>query len=309
MGPLAHESKKVSVRTGILLLGVHGKLNDVAMILWHTALDLSKAATDLVSSARLVVRLQRAIGEAKRLLASSAAELEKLPLKNSPFYFDQWLHKVEAVHGRLQEVVVCRGRDHMDAARRAVEEASPRWGDSISDVEVNMSAAKIQLVDNPDIKKLPKLVVHLKESMHQMDNLCMELNLPPFKEYEETRERAALAAHAVNFGKNTVMVGAAVSVCVAQNREAMQKVLVHKAVLPKSLVFHIEALLTDSPSADLGGSSASASTATAGASLKRGRSAIFGAASSQRPAEAAGSSGDGGPPKLRKRGTSKDLTT
>lgn len=137
------------------------------------------------------------------------------------------------------------------------------WGQNINESRLDLATARIQLIYNDAVRRLPPLVKDLQGKIAAMGSVCASLNLPSSAQFEGTRERTSLASNALEFGKQTVSITAAPQVALSGDKASMRKVLVHKALLPKRLSAHLESLVSDGESGASGADPASA------ANLKR----------------------------------------
>lgn len=277
LGPFAHQAQKVSAELTDLLLECHSRVNDAIMMLWYTAAILSKPPVVFGFAGKLIANLKQTIASAKEATNKYKTQLDSLPLNETMFFFFfQWLSVAGVIAQRFQDFAITIARDTMDSQRNLVEQSSPAWGHCISDDSMNMQTAKILLSDNRMVQQLPPpLLVRLDHSMKAVDALLASLGPPRGAEYEATRERTSLSEHALKFGRLTVSVAAALTVCASGNQDGLQKVLLHKQVLPRSLLQHIEGLLKTDGATDVDGEIVGKSSG----GMKRGRSSgILGAA-------------------------------
>lgn len=272
LGPFVHEGNPIAAHLVLKFFETHSKVNECIALLWLLGLLLlSQTDFDCLVAAKMTLQLKETLLASQSLVTSCPPEFETLPLNCSMYFYDQWISTVLGICGFFQDFVIERARGQMDVRRKAVEEASPNWGQSVTEKSLNLSTAKIQLVDNAGVKRLPSLAPQLWNSMQEVNAVCLAMKLPDFATYEGTRERASLASHALEFAKRTVSMAAAVTVALSEDPVALRKILQHRSVLPASLVSYIEGILNreEGPTKRADGSGSS-SQASAKAGAKRG---------------------------------------
>lgn len=233
--------------------------------------------------ARLVQHVSSAISAATRSLASVPTQVLEAPLVRTIAFERQWLQ----VAGRYGELLAGAVLD--DAAARVrsqshvVSQMCPRWGENVNDAEVRDAGAKLQMLMDPQVPKLPQEIRRLHEALTEMGIVGRELSLPTsVAEHTSTKEVVRNADLSMDFARRTVQVAAGIKVLFAPKPAIVNidAILKMRSTIPTALVLRLESLRDDlaqpphphsRSSPDAAAISASSATGSA-TGMKRGAS-------------------------------------
>ncbi len=143
----------------------------------------------------------------------------------------------------LTAKVVQRSVDALDKAKSSLEALCPRWAECVNDTEVIDDSARLMLLKNNKINKIPDAVKLVVAKMASLDDVCKAVGILDPMEHKLTKDVRGMAVNADAFGRKTVSVAAAVKVLLTSPLDPKSVDLCLsslKASLPVGLVNRLE---------------------------------------------------------------------
>lgn len=282
------------------LLTAEVKINDcVCMLLVGMMAATDNEDGNPTATAKHIQAFRITVKAAMDFCEPVTEEFGALPLRRSSALMLDWLKCAHCLSERLMDLHMAAYSESMMALSKALEAACPRWGAFCTEAGVADELAKMQLVDNPAISKLPKQTRELSESMNGLKLIASTFGIEQgVHEYPATRDSMRLSLNTFQFAKRTVTVAAAAKILfdASAGLPNIEQVLHFKAALPTGLANRLEekrATMADVP---------------LGKGIKRQKSANFGAAAAAAAGAMPVKPGDASPAKRQARSADDNTT-
>lgn len=174
----------------------------------------------------------------------------ELPLRRSMSMVIHWAQNTKVLADQMMNILLRSACESMMVASSLVDSACPRWGAFVTDKEVVDELARIQMVENPQVATLPKLVRSLAQQMGQVSKVYEIFQLPAPAQHEVSRGAIRISKNSFAFGKRTVNIAAALRLLFQPPhvaRQSIDVVLGFKRVLLAGLLSRLEALKAGGP--------------------------------------------------------------
>lgn len=227
------------------LLDIVSGLNDI-VCLGMTIVRVCGPASgaDVLNQASQVKSLQSAVQDFRPMLQATKAALAHCPLRRSWAMITQWTENLGVLADTAMANIIVAHKDVLLATAQDCDASCPRWGSFMTDSEISMDMARLQLVENKAIFALPAKVRRCAEQMGTLKALGDIANLS-VEAHCLTRDVIRISQSSFEFGRRTMNVAAATRVLFEVPDVAAKSlpiVLRFRASLPAALAAKLDAL-------------------------------------------------------------------
>jgi hypothetical protein len=132
----------------------------------------------------------------------------------------------------------------LEKDRTVFEQLCPRWRDCVNDKEVLDDSARLTLVKNKSISKIPEAIKLVDTRRQELEAVCSVFGTSELKADKLTKDMVFLTDNSLQFGRSTFSVAAAAKVLLTEpdNLANVKMCLEKLKSLPVALVARLEEL-------------------------------------------------------------------
>lgn len=209
------DSVQIGPSVALQVLKLERSMNDV---IWNVAtahaacLGVPAAELEAPVKAYRVRQVRWACAVAADTMAEPGSALPRLPLRRSTALCRSWLSCARALADGLDMMLTSACADTVNRERSNLEGLCPRWDEAITAHEVRDDVAKLTLLKNSGIQKLPAAVKRLAKAVEALKTTELLLGKSDPSANPATKDTIQLAENASAFARQTVSVAAAVRI-------------------------------------------------------------------------------------------------